>query len=173
MAEVGRCDFACANSINTGQIQLVNQPSPSVKQFCCSERRWQVKNQVYASLSLRCTYLCLLSSERGEKREFLSSFDVTREETLKLIPCCSHYNRTDPAHFLWDSVQKTSGHRVLWQQTPWAAWGNRTLTWGPPAATKLLLTCDNNFIWNSFLKYVIALIFKSTTNKLFTHLSNA
>lgn len=103
MAEAGRCDFACVNSINAGQTQLINQPSLSAKQFCCSERR-EVKNQVYASLSLRRAYLCLPSSERREKKGILSSFDLTQEETLKPIPCCSHYNRTGPAHFLWDSA---------------------------------------------------------------------
>ena len=173
MAEAARCDFACANSINTGQTQLINQPSLSVKQLCCSERR-EVKSQVYVSLWLRCTYLACCPQNIGKKEDFFPLLISLRKRHSRSFPV-AHITTglIQPISCGTQFVWKTGGHGVIWQQTPLAAQGNSTLTWGPPAATKLLWTSNDNFIQNGFLKDVTALISKSMNTKFVTHLSDA
>lgn len=165
MAEAGRCYFACANSINAGQTQLINQPSLSVKQFCYSERR-QVRNQACAYLSLRHkSPPAILGTQRKNRISVLF---------------WSHPGRDTQAHALWLTSQqglslfRNLAPRVCSEsKTPGAAQGNLTLTGGLPSASKWQLASNDNFNQNGFLKHVVTQIFISTTNTfIITHLSH-
>lgn len=140
-------------------------------------QRGEVKKQVYASLSLRCTHSIILRTM--DKKRVSLLFDLTQKETLKLIPCYSHFNWNDPALVLWDSAcSKKKPTTNWWSQNALTALSSSsmkecTLTWRSPSATKLLLTSYDYFIKDGFLKDVIALTFTSMTNKCITHLSHA
>lgn len=88
MAEAGRCYFACANSINAGQTQLINQPSQSVKQLCYSERR-QVKNQVCAYLSLR--HISPPAILRAQRENRLSLVSPRKRHSAHALLLTSHW----------------------------------------------------------------------------------